>query len=322
MPDFSSLALGSYSCYQARDMSIYVIILNWNGKNDTLHCLDSLSEVTTPHHVVVVDNGSTDDSTKVIAQRFPNHHLIETKKNLGFAEGSNVGIRYAMKQGAEFLLLLNNDTIVTKDFLEGFLKRDLPIQGGKAHLMEEPFLLDVIGGYWSYKKGAMDHVGKRDLPDKWTRPVSLDYVSGAALFIKREVFETIGLFDPRFFLNYEEIDFCFRAKQKNIPSVYCPEAVYFHKKSASFCGGKPHNQYFVYRNRLLWIEKTFPPEWKREFLRQYLKTSLVVLKRYLAAASRFQKTQDRLYFKAILCATRDYLLRRFGKGPKWLLKSR
>ena len=75
-------------------------------------------------------------------------------------------------------------------------------------------------------------------------------------------------------------------------------------------------------NSRVWIEKTFPPEWKREFLRQYLKTSLVVLKRYLAAAFRFQKTQNHLYFKAILCATRDYLLRRFGKGPKWLLKPR
>ncbi|MCB1071591.1 MAG: glycosyltransferase family 2 protein [Chlamydiia bacterium] len=305
-------------------MSIYVIILNWNGKDDTLHCLGSLKAITTPHQVVIIDNGSTDDSVEVISKTFPEHHLIETGKNLGFAEGNNVGIRYALAKGAEYLLLLNNDTIVTKDFLEGFLKRDLPIQGGKPHLMDEPFLLDIIGGVWSYKKGVMDPVGRRDCPDQWNDPLIVDYVLGAAVFIKREVFETIGFFDPRFFLNYEEIDFCFRAKSAGFPSIYCPEAIYFHKKSASFCGGKPHNQYFMYRNRLLWIEKTFSSELKKRFLKQYLKNSFQILKKYWLSHCRFKKTpQERarlLYSKAILCGTRDYLLRRFGEGPKWLLK--
>ncbi|QVL57583.1 MAG: glycosyltransferase family 2 protein [Simkaniaceae bacterium] len=307
-------------------MSIYVIILNWNGKEDTLHCLKSLSAVATPHEVVVVDNGSTDDSIKAISKAFPKHHLIATGKNLGYAEGNNVGIRYALEKGAASLLILNNDTIVTKDFLEGFLKRDLPIQGGKGHLMDEPFILDVIGAYWSYEKGAMGHVGKRDSPDNWKKPFIIDYVSGAAMFIQREVFEKIGLFDPRFFLNYEEVDFCFRAKKAGFPTTYCPEAVYFHKKSASFTGGKPHNQYFVYRNRLLWIEKTFPPQEKKKFIKKYLKDAFQILKKYLEhlVRSPFKKNarelEALLYCKAILYGTRDYLLRRFGDGPKWLIK--
>ena len=306
-------------------MSIYVIILNWNGKDDTLQCLKSLSNVTTAHQVVIVDNGSTDNSVEVISKAFPHHHLIETKKNLGFAEGNNVGIRYALEKGADFLLLLNNDTIVTNDFLKGFLKRDLPIQGGKAHRMDDPLTLDVIGAIWSHEKGAMGHVGKDAPSQEWKEPVVLDYISGAAMFIKREVFEKIGLFDPRFFLNYEEVDFCFRAKNAGFLSVYCPEAVYLHRTSASFIGGKPHREYFVYRNRLLWIEKTFSPKERKRFIKKYLKISLQILKKYLLSSFRFKKSsQERehfLYLKAILCGTRDYLLRRFGDGPKWLLKT-
>lgn len=309
-------------------MNIYAIILNWNGKNDTLHCLKSLKDVTTPHHVVVVDNGSTDDSASAISKAFPDIHLIETGENLGYAEGNNIGIRYALGKKADALLILNNDTIVTKDFLEGFLLRDFPIQGGKAHLMDEPFILDVIGAFWSDEKGAMGHIGKRDAPDKWNDPFIIDYVSGAAMFIKKEVFQTIGLFDPRFFLNYEEIDFCFRAKNAGFLTTYCPEAVYFHRKSASFTGGKPHSQYFVYRNRLLWIEKTFPPKERNKFLKKYLKNSLEVFRKYLIYLFRspFKKSsiekENLLYWKSILYGTRDYLLRRFGDGPKWLIKGK
>ncbi len=307
-------------------MNIYVVVLNWNGKKDTVPCLESLKGMTTPHHVIVVDNGSTDDSVGVISKAFPEYHLIETGENLGYAEGNNIGIRFALAKGADYLLILNNDTIVTKNFLEGFLKRDLPIQGGKAHLMDEPFLLDVIGAYWCKEKGAMGHIGKRDTPDKWATPFLIDYVSGAAMFIKREVFEKIGLFDPRFFLNYEEVDFCYRAKNVGIPTAYCPEAVYFHKKSASFTGGKPHNQYFVYRNRLLWIEKNFPPDERKRFIKKYLKNSFQVLKKYLhhLFQSPFRKSsiekENLLYWKSILYGTRDYLLRKFGDGPSWLLK--
>ncbi len=307
-------------------MNIYVIILNWNGKDDTLHCLESLRAVTTPHQVIVVDNGSTDNSVEVISKAFPQHHLIETGKNLGFAEGNNVGIRHALAQGAGYLLLLNNDTIVTKDLLEGFLKRDLPIQGGKGHRMDDPLTLDVIGAFWSDEKGAMGHIGKDEPSGQWKEPFILDYVSGAAMFIKREVFETIGLFDPRFFLNYEEVDFCFRAKDAGFPSVYCPEAVYLHRTSASFIGGKPHREYFVYRNRLLWIEKTFAPEERKRFIKKYLKISLQILKNYLFFSLRFKKSpqdyEHSLYLKAILCGTRDFLLKRFGEGPKWLLKGK
>ena len=113
-------------------MKIYVIILNWNGKVDTLQCLRSLEEVPTPHKVVVVDNGSSDGSAVAFLAAFPKVHIIETRENLGYAEGNNVGIRYSLKKQADYIFVLNNDTVVTKDILEKFLIRDVPIQGGKS----------------------------------------------------------------------------------------------------------------------------------------------------------------------------------------------
>ncbi|MCB1110579.1 MAG: glycosyltransferase family 2 protein, partial [Chlamydiia bacterium] len=257
-------------------MNIYVVILNWNGKDDTLACLASLKEVSTPHQVVVVDNGSIDGSPQAFSKKFPHVHLIETGKNLGYAEGNNVGIRYALKHKADAIFILNNDTIVTKDILEKFLSRNAPIQGGKALLMEDPFKIDHLGGNWNGKTGRFELVGANAPSKEWAKPITMDYVCGVALFVHAHVFKAVGLFDPRFFLFWEECDWCFRAKQQGFSPQVCPEAILFHKKSASFTGGKPHTTYFWWRNRLLWIKKNCPKEnltsIKKEIFRDYLHT--------------------------------------------------
>ena len=125
-------------------MKIYVIILNWNGKADTLACLASLAQVKTPHQTIVVDNGSTDGSASAILASFPDVEVIKTGENLGYAAGNNVGIRRALEKGADFIFILNNDTTVEPEILEVFLKRKTPIQGGKAHLMSDPKTLDHL----------------------------------------------------------------------------------------------------------------------------------------------------------------------------------
>ncbi len=298
---------------------IFVVLLNWNGKEDTLVCLKSLEKVTTPHKVVVVDNGSTDGSVEAISKT--NAHLIETGKNLGYAEGNNVGIKRALEQGADYIFILNNDTRVEPNILESFLKRDLPIQGGTAHLMDKPHLLDHLGGNWNVKKGTFDLVGARAPASQWTAPMTLDYVCGVALFVKAEVFKEVGLFDPRFFLFWEESDWCFRAKKKRYTINTCPEAKLYHKVSASFTGGKPHTSYFWWRNRLLWIEKNCPSS---KLKRKIIKEALHTLKLYLLKSLQYpfsKKTVERRLrlrtYRAILCGVRDYFFRRFGPGPAW-----
>lgn len=306
-------------------MNIDVIILNWNGKEDTLTCLESLQKVTTPHRVIVVDNGSTDGSVAAFRKQYPNTHVIETGENLGYAEGNNVGIRYALDQGSDYIFILNNDTIVTRDILESFLKRDAPIQGGKALLMGDPFTIDHLGGNWDVKGARFQIVGANAPAKEWNEPIPLDYVCGVALFVKADLFRTLGLFDARFFLFWEEADWCFRAIREGYQPQVCPEAILFHKKSASFTGGKPHTCYFWWRNRLLWIEKNCPKEDMLHVKKKILFDYLQALKRFILKSIQYpfaKKTNERRlryrFYRALLAGIHDYHLRRFGNCPKWL----
>ena len=307
-------------------MKIFVIILNWNGKEDTLACLKSLEKVETPHQTLVVDNGSTDDSVASIRKYFPSIHLIETGENLGYAEGNNVGIRYALDKGADYLLILNNDTLVDPQILSAFLENpNHPIQGSKTHLMSDPTLLDHLGGNWNPEIGEFELMGKGESADLWTEPLTLDYVCGVALFVKAEVFKTIGLFEKRYFLFWEESDWCLRAKKGGFLATFCPKAKLFHKVSASFTGGKPHTTYFWWRNRLLWIERNCSPQEKRSlYLRILLPTIFHTLKLYLLRSLFSKKTPERVEkirtYRAVLTGVKDYLFRRFGKGPSWIFE--
>ena len=202
-------------------MKIFIILLNWNGKQDTLDCLQSLEQVETEHQTIVVDNGSTDDSVSFIQNVYPNITILETKDNLGYAEGNNVGIRYALGKGADYIFVLNNDTTVEPNILSAFLSNpSAPIQGAKTHLMSNPTCLDHLGGNWNLQKGVFELVGAREQAEKWREPLKLDYVCGVALFVKAEVFQKIGLFEKRFFLFWEESDWCWRAKKKGLPSYF------------------------------------------------------------------------------------------------------
>lgn len=310
-----------------KGMKIFVIILNWNGKNDTLSCLSSLKRISTPHEIVVVDNGSTDGSETVIPTSFPEAHFIQTGENLGYAEGNNVGIRYALKNGADFVFILNNDTTVEPNILEAFLKRDAPIQGGKAHLMSDPKTLDHLGGNWNVKKGEFELVGSQAPASEWNNPISLDYVCGVALFVSAEVFRNIGLFEARYFLFWEESDFCMRAKREGYPATVCPEAVLYHKVSASFAGGKPHTTYFWWRNRLLWIDRNCTKEEKKSLHKKIRGDFFHILKLYLLKSLQLlftKKTKKRVLslrtYRAQLVGMKDYFFHRFGNGPSWLFE--
>src|SRR3972149_12101418 len=101
---------------------VAIIVLNWNGKNDTLECLASIDKMDYPSiYVILVDNGSQDGSVAAIQRKFPEVMIVETKSNLGFAGGNNMGIRYALRNGAEYVLVLNNDTIVDPQLIKSFL---------------------------------------------------------------------------------------------------------------------------------------------------------------------------------------------------------
>lgn len=317
---------------------IAIIVLNWNGKSDTLACLESLKMLSYPHfETIIVDNGSTDGSATAIREGFPQHQLIETGENLGFAEGNNVGMRQALQRGAELVLLLNNDTIVAADILERLVETyhahpEAGILGAKIFLFDQRDTLDHLGGMWRSKTGTFEMVGHREDGLQWQHPEKLDYVCGAAFMIKRSVIETIGYLDKRFFLIWEESDFCYRARRAGFETLTCPHAHLWHKVSASFVGGKPHSTYFWWRNRLLWIEKNCSPIERLSLYMRVLipdilhmlkirllkKIQLGVLKMFKPSADVKEREMKLLKNRAALCGIRDYFFRRFGNGPSWI----
>lgn len=306
-------------------MKIFVIILNWNGKQDTLQCLESWQRVKTAHQIIVVDNGSTDDSVAAVQRSFPKVQVTETGKNLGYAEGNNVGIRIALDQLADFILILNNDTTVSPGILDAFLERDIPLQGGKALQKDTSDRLDHLGGKWNPDKANFDMVGHHDLASKWTEPIVLDYVCGVAIFAHSRVFREVGLFDPRFFLFWEECDWCSRAIKAGYRPTVCPTAILHHSGSASFVGGSPHTIYYWSRNRLLWIERNCSTEDHLQFMKMIKKEHYRLLWLYIVKKMQllfYEKTRERIErlraYRAELQGYRDYQRKRFGIGPAWL----
>lgn len=318
---------------------ISIILLNWNGKSDTLACLASLEKLSYSHYeVIVIDNGSTDDSPAAIRSLYPQHFLIEAGQNLGFAEGNNRGIQQALKNGADLIFLLNNDTIVAPNLLESFIDTfrthpEAGILGAKIFLYTERDTLDHLGGTWNAKTGTFQLVGLHQKDnDQWQDPQELDYVCGAGLIVKRSVFETIGYLESRFFLIWEESDLCFRARKAGFKALTCPKAHLWHKVSASFVGGKPHSTYFWWRNRLLWIERNCSLKEKLSLtffvlipdilhmlkIRLLKKLQLFFTKCFNPGADIREKELKLLKNRAALCGVKDYLLRRFGNGPSWI----
>lgn len=318
---------------------IIIIILNWNGKKDTLECLASLANVDYPHfQTIVVDNGSSDDSVAAIRQAFPKIPILETKENLGFAGGNNAGIEWALRHKAEWIFLLNNDTIADPSLLRAFLaaakeRPQAKILGAKIFRYHEPERLDHVGGFWDPKiaEFVSPASGQIDNPFDFAEMEPVDYVCGAALFMHRSVPETIGLLEPRFFLFWEETDFCFRARKAGFEVWTAPQAKVWHKVSSSFTGGKPHTHYFWWRSRLLWVRRNCAPAEKRRLYRTVLLPELWKTARHAllkTALNRLTRTTDPARLekarrcRAGLAGALDYFRGRFGNCPAWVTKTR
>ncbi len=176
---------------------ISIIVLNWNGWKHTIACIESLSAIDYPcYDVILIDNGSTDGSAILLQERFPSIHHIVLPHNLGFAGGNNAGIDYALKHGAELLLLLNNDTIVAPNLLHQFVQSfatepQAGILGARIYLFDAKDTLDHLGGIWMKKEAKMRLISYRE-KDPIPFPenlIPLDYVCGACMIIKRSVIE-------------------------------------------------------------------------------------------------------------------------------------
>ena len=298
---------------------VALIILTWNQRDLTLDCLASLVAMDYPAdklQIIVVDNGSTDDTAAAVRERFPHVTVLENGDNLGFAEGNNVGIRYAMEHGADYVMLLNNDTVVDSKLLTHSIKvgEAHPLAGivtPKIYYYDERERIWCAGASIDWRSGNV----KRLQADEWdtrheTEPYEVDVASGCAICLKRKVIEQIGMLDPHFFIYYEETDWCVRASKSGWQILYVPKAHLWHKVSAAMGTASPATDYYMNRNVLLFLFKNLRG-WQRAItLLRAGWQNLLTIVAYTLKSHNGQRIPNR---NARILALRDALLGRWGK---------
>lgn len=296
---------------------VFIVILNFNGWQNTIECLNSLEMLNVPKNIAVeyliVDNASQDDSINKIKEKFPKVTMIENQANLGFTGGNNEGMRLALKSGANFIMLLNNDTVVHSDLVKNLL---------------EPLDHDNVGGvvpkiyfeegYEFHKNRYKDHErgkviwyagGKMDWGNLIGKNIGVDEVdhgqfdirmeielaTGCCSMIRSDVLKNIGMFDDKYFLYYEDADLSERIKKAGNKIIYEPKAIVWHKNAESSGVGGDLHDYYISRNRLLFGMAYAP-----------IRTRLALVRESFDLLAKGRKWQKR--------GVLDYYLRRFGRG--------
>lgn len=246
------------------DPKVAIIILNWNGKEDTIECLESLKHITyLNYEILLVDNGSTDGSVECLRERYPEMVIIENEKNLGFAEGNNVGIRRAMEKNVDYVLLLNNDTVVDSEFLGELvlnMRSDLKIGfvGPKVYYYDYNGRKDVLnfaGGGINLWKGKTYHIGLNEADiGQYDEAREVDYVEGSCVLVRTYMLKKIGLLNSAYFTYWEENEWCMRGHRVGYKAFFAPKAKIWHKIGASNVGTT--KQYYMARN-MFWFMKEY-----------------------------------------------------------------
>ena len=255
---------------------VWIVPVNFNGLDDTRKCLDSLAKLSAPASVIVVDNASREDPTAILNAEFPWAHVIRNEVNAGWSGGNNAGIRFAMERGADFILLLNNDTTVHPDIVARLLAAmyanpAFGIIGPVIRYMDEPDLVMTDGTKFN-RPGAPGFFQRQPVPERPDAVEDTDIVNGCAMFIRAEVFRRVGLIDDRFFLIHEESDFCLRAREAGFPCGVLAEALVWHKGSTTFKqSGKRWQRYYDTRNLGLLLSKHRGPRGSMNSYSRWLK---------------------------------------------------
>jgi GT2 family glycosyltransferase len=243
----------------------HAIVLSWNGRDDTLECLEALGKVTDPPvRVVCVDNGSTDGSVEAVRDRHPEAHLIENGRNLGFSGGCNAGIRWALDQGARWVVLVNNDAAIAPDAIKCFAAAAerhprAGILAGKVLFANRPDRIWFAGQRflaWLGYSGRHRGEGRRDGP-RYSREGPTDRATGALMAVSRRLIEEVGLLDEDLFAYLEDVDWSLRAREAGFEVVFVPSAKAWHQVGAS-TEGPAHNSYYGTRNMIVVSERHRP----------------------------------------------------------------
>ena len=248
-----------------RNPRVFIVIVNWNGWQDTLACLRSLESLTYPNFdIIVVDNGSTNDSVQQFKEARPSLRLIQTGENLGFAGGNNVAIRTAMDEDAAYVWLLNNDTLVAPDALTALVNRSTSdahpgVVGSKIYYASDPLRIWYAGGGFS-RYGWTTHPGMNELDEgQFDVAGPTGYVTGCSLLASAQAIREVGLMSDDYFLYWEEVDWCARIAKAGRSVLYEPASIVWHKVSMSMGGEhSPAKARYEGRNRVLFYRRNRP----------------------------------------------------------------
>jgi hypothetical protein len=240
---------------------VYIIVLTYNQRDLTLDCLRSLSASDYPNQqLVVVDNGSADRTETDVRLMHPTCVYLQNGANLGYAEGNNVGLRYALANGAEILLVLNNDTIVAPDMVSRLVNvvQTHPHTGFVGPLVyhyDEPTVIQSAGGLRTADWRFYHRGQNQNDSGQFQKVESVVWISGCGILTHRAVLEKIGLIDPAFFIYSEEVDWCLRARAAGYENLFVPAAHLWHKGVKRNYQPSPRVTYLSARNELLLLKK-------------------------------------------------------------------
>jgi GT2 family glycosyltransferase/glycosyltransferase involved in cell wall biosynthesis len=298
--------------------SIAAVVLNYNTPDDTLLAVHSLRASRRPiDHVYVVDNGPDEACANVLEPWRDSIRFIRSPGNVGFSAGCNIGIRAALDEGANLVLLVNSDAVVAPDTLER-LEHSLAVEPGAgiaAPLIvarAEPGTVGSAGIRYSATSGRMRHEGfggrTEDFCEGPARPT--DVVSGCVMLIRREVFDAAGAFDERYFYSFEDIEFCLRARRAGFSSLLIPSALAYHEGHLSIGPASASRLYYAARNHLLLAQSALPMKGIRAVARA---VGIVLLN--VAYALRVPNVPTVAALRAVGSGTMDYLRGCFGQQP-------
>lgn len=254
---------------------VSIIIVNWNGLKYLHECLSSLFNQTYSHiEIILVDNASTDGSVDFVKENFPSVKIVQNSKNLGFAEATNIGI---MKSKGELITLFNQDAIADKGWLANLVEEiksseEIAAVAGKVYYWGDKYGKDAVFCTWSkidpYTAMPYNFAGNDP-------KAAVDYLTGCAMLVKKEIIEEIGPLDTGYFLYFDETDWCARVIRAGYKLIYVPNAIVWHVVSGSLENQQIKSEYMI-RNRIRFALKNFDLKYMPMFLLSFIAETIFI----------------------------------------------
>ncbi|MCL5072454.1 MAG: glycosyltransferase family 2 protein, partial [Actinobacteria bacterium] len=240
-------------------LKVAIVILNFKVRKEALNCIASVKKSDYEQtEIILVDNNSG-DGIETEVQKDKSIMFIQSGANLGYTGGNNLGIKKALDSRADYIFILNPDTEIEKDTIKNLVEvaesQNAGISGPKI-LFEDRKTIWYAGGIMDMDNVLGSHRGVDEKDDgQYDTIEETEFVTGGAMFVKREVFEKVGIFDDKYFMYLEDSDLCLRAKKMGYKILYNPKAVVFHENAKSAGLGSALQDYFITRNRMYFASK-------------------------------------------------------------------